>query len=186
MKTRQTISLLTAALGLGLATLQAAKSESGQAAKPPADAGRVQVVFQDPDKFTDVKDAQMESEKGRDSILDEIRKFIVDRAPDYLSPGLRLVVTFSDIDLAGDYEPWRMPPASDIRIVKAIYPPRMDFTYKVIDEKTGATVKEGREELRDLAFQTRLTIHRDDPLRYEKDMLQSWMGESLREFRPRK
>lgn len=183
MKISTTTLFAVFALGLGAATIQA---EKAAAKATDADGGRVQVVFQDPDKFTDVKDGMMESDKGRDAVLDDIKRFIVDRAPDFLGAGQKLVITFTEIDLAGEYEPWRTPPASDIRIVKSIYPPRLDFTYKLVDGTTGATIKEGKEELRDLAFQTRLTIHRDDPLRYEKDMLLSWMREALREPKGKK
>ena len=38
--------------------------------------------------------------------------------------GDKLTITFTDIDLAGDFEPWRGPQWDEVRIVKAIYPPR--------------------------------------------------------------
>jgi hypothetical protein len=88
-------------------------------------------------------------------------------------------VTFADIDLVGEYEPWRGPQFSDVRIVKSIYPPRFKFAYKITDA-AGKTVKEGKEELRDLAFDMRLTIDRQDPLRYEKDILKDWIQDVTR------
>jgi hypothetical protein len=137
------------------------------------------VVFEKPETFTDVKDGDFGTDKGRDSILDEIKTFIVDRSDKALPTGQKLVVTFTDIDLAGEYEPWRGPQFSDVRIVKSIYPPRFKFSYKVTDA-TGKTVKEGKEDIRDLAFDMRLTIDRQDPLRFEKDILKDWIGSTLR------
>ncbi|MBE7539597.1 MAG: DUF3016 domain-containing protein [Opitutaceae bacterium] len=141
---------------------------------------RVEVNFTDPENFTDVKDSSFGTEKGRDAILSEIREYITRRADKLLPAGQKLTITFSDIDLAGEYEPWRGPRADDIRIVKDIYPPRFKFSYKVTNA-AGAVVKQGEENITDLAFMMRLTIDRQDPLRYEKDILNDWMGAKLRE-----
>jgi hypothetical protein len=62
-----------------------------------------------------------------------------------------------------------------VRIVKDIYPPRMSFTYKLVDA-SGAVVKEGQEKLVELAFQmTASPINNQDSLRYEKAMLDNWL-----------
>ena len=96
-------------------------------------------------------------------------------------PGVQrcVAVTVADIDLAGDYEPWRGPQCSDVRIVKSIYAPRFKFSFKVTDA-AGKTVKEGTEDIRDLAFDMRLTLDRQDPLRFEKDILKDWISSNLR------
>lgn len=167
--------VLAAALSLLPFSAFAASSSKTKSAEP----SRVEVVFQDPDKFTDVKDSSMNSDKGRDGILDDIRTFVVDSASRFLPAGAKLKITFTEIDLAGEYEPWRGPSAHDVRIVKDIYPPRFDFSYVVTDE-TGAVIKEGKEQLRDMSFMMRLVIDRSDPLRFEKDMLQEWMRSNLR------
>lgn len=163
-----TLVLLGLAAPLALSAVEVTKA--------PA---RTVVVFEKPETFTDVKDGDFGTDKGRDSILDEIKTFIVDRADKALPAGQKLMVTFTDIDLAGDYEPWRGPQFSDVRIVKSIYAPRFKFSYKVTDA-TGKTVKEGNEDIRDLAFDMRLTIDRQDPLRFEKDILKDWIGSTLR------
>lgn len=168
----KTFPCLTLVL-LGLAAPLALKA--GEVTKAPA---RTAVVFEKPETFTDVKDGDFGTDKGRDSILEEIKTFIVDRADKALPTGQKLVVTFTDIDLAGEYEPWRGPQFSDVRIVKSIYAPRFKFSYKVTDA-TGKTIKEGNEDIRDLAFDMRLTIDRQDPLRFEKDILKDWIGSTL-------
>ena len=163
-----TLILLGLAAPLALSAVETAKASV-----------RTEVIFEKPETFTDVKDGDFGTDKGRDGILDEIRSFIVDRAEKALPAGQKLVVTFADIDLAGDYEPWRGPPFSDVRIVKSIYAPRFKFSFKVTDA-AGKTVKEGTEDIRDLAFDMRLTLDRQDPLRFEKDILKDWVSSTLR------
>ncbi len=162
-----------------LLTLTLAGTAAAYAANTKVPTTRVEVNFTEPEKFTDVKDSSFGTEKGRDATLEEFRDFISNRADKLLPKGDKLTVTFEDIDLAGEYEPWRGPRLDDVRIVKDIYPPRMKFTYKVTNA-SGAVVKEGEKSLSDLAFMMRLTIDRQDPLRYEKDMLNEWMQADLR------
>lgn len=157
----------------GAAGLMAAEAQQ----TPPA---RVSVNFIEPEKFTDVRDGNLETEKGRNAILQEIREFIVQRAEKVLPAGQRLEMTFTDIDLAGDFEPWRGPRLDDVRIVKDIYPPRLKFGFRITDE-AGNVIKQGSKDLRDLAFQTRLTINRQDSLHYEKDILNDWLRSEVRE-----
>jgi len=165
----KTISRFTLVL-LGLAAPLALCA--AEVAKAPV---RTEVVFEQPEKFIDVKDSDFGTDKGRDAILERIREYIVERADKALPAGQKLLITFTDIDLAGEYEPWRGPQFSDVRIVKSIYPPRLKFSYKITDV-AGKAVKEGQEDLRDLAFEMRLTADRQDTLRYEKDILRDWIG----------
>ena len=93
--------------------------------------------------------------------------------------GDRLAITFTDIDLAGDFEPWRGPQWSGVRIVKDVYPPAFKFTYAVTDP-SGRVVKGGSEDIRDGGFQFRSTIDTTDTLRYEKAVLNDWARSTLR------
>jgi len=162
-----------------LLTLSLAGSAALFAADKKVPTTRVEVNFTEPENFTDVKDSSFGSEKGRDATLEEIREYISEQADKLLPEGQKLTVTFEDVDLAGDYEPWLGPRGDNIRIVKDIYPPRFKFSFKVTDA-AGVVVKEGSKQLSDLSFQMRLTINRQDPLRYEKDMLSDWMRSDLR------
>ena len=145
-------------------------------------APRTEVIFDHPEKFTDVKDSYSPSDKGRDAILGNIRSFLVHRTESLVPEGYKLTITFSNIDLAGDFEPWRGPQFDDVRIVKSIYPPAFKFTYSVTD-RTGKVVKEGSEDIRDLDFQIRMPIDLSDPLRYEKDILGDWARSNLRDLK---
>jgi len=149
------------------------------AAPSAAQKNQVDVIYDHPENFTDVKDSQMGSEKGRDSYLALLKEHLQDRAPRHLAEGQKLTLTFTNIDMAGDFEPWRGMDFNDVRIVKEIYPPRMNFTYKLTDA-TGAVVKQGEEKLIDMSFQMSSSpIHANDSLRYEKAMLDSWLRDNF-------
>ena len=165
----KTLRLLCALLGLVLV---------GALKAADAPASKTEVVFDHPEKFTDVRDSYVPTDKGRDSILDTLRTFLVHRTEHLIPDGDKLVITFTDIDLAGEYEPWRGAQYDDVRIVKDIYPPAFKFTYSVTDP-SGKVIRQGSENIRDMNFQMRLTIDPSDPLRYEKDILDEWARSKL-------
>jgi hypothetical protein len=152
------------------------------ATPPPAPpAGPVTIVFDHPEKYTDLKDSWSDSdnERGRDHFLPMIREHLEKVAARRLSAGQQLTVTFTDVDLAGDFEPWRGANYDDIRIVKDLYIPRLTFAFKVTDA-SGAVIKSGDRKLVDMSFQLGITnAFRDDPLRYEKAMLDKWLGQEF-------
>lgn len=176
MKT--TVSLARLALLLGLT----AAGTLFAADKTAAPANRVTVVFDHPEKYTDVKEYDFDNDNvsGRDHYLPLLKEHIEDVAGRLLAPGQKVTITFSDIDLAGEFEPWHGPRFNDVRMVKEIYPPRLTFTFQLTDE-SGRVLGEGERKLVDLAYQMRIGGgFRDDPLRYEKDMLGDWMRDELR------
>ena len=161
------ISLLGLAAGLSL---------RGAADRPPE---RVEIVFLEPEKFTDVRDSYMGSDKGRDYTLAQIGDYIRARASALVPEGMKLAITVTDVDLAGDFEPWHGARFDDVRIVKDIYPPRIALAFRLTDA-SGQVVKQGQRELRDLAFMMKLSIDRNDPLRHEKALLDDWLREDFR------
>lgn len=168
------IPLFSLCVGLIMAVAPASAA-TGKDASPKA---KVEVVFDHPEKFSDIKESYMDTEKGREAVLSVLKDYLVEEAQAALPADQSLVVTFKDIDLAGDYEPWRTN-ARDVRIVKDIYPPRMDFSYQVTDA-SGKVLKEGTERLRDLGFMSRMSINRRDQFSYEKDMISDWVRSTLR------
>jgi hypothetical protein len=182
MKTSTTRHYLTSLLGLGVAgVLLAATPVTAPASQADKTDQRVEVIFDHPEKFTDIKGDSMDSPKGRDVMLDQIRDILETAGAGIIPAGQKLTMTFTDIDLAGEYEPWRSGPMSDVRIIKDIYSPHFVFSYKLTDA-AGAVLKEDKVDLRDLTFMMRVTISRDEPLRFEKDILGDW----IRSVVPRK
>ena len=168
----KTVSLLPVAI-LGLLS-----GCAGFGTPSPKAPSRTEVVFDHPENFRDVKDESSPTEKGTAYILSQLREFLEDRATSALPEGYHLKVVFTDIDLAGDFEPWRGPEWSNVRIVKAIYPPAFKFSYTVTDA-SGKVVREGNEDIRDLSFDTRITPDPSDRLHYEKSILEDWVHSKL-------
>jgi hypothetical protein len=86
----------------------------------------------------------------------------------------RLEVTITDVKRAGSVEPWRRPPLDEVRVVKRLYPPHITLSF-VLRDAGGNVLREGTRELHDPAFLDRGTINRNDPLRYEKRLLDDWL-----------
>ena len=145
---------------------------------PAADHGPVTVVFVQPEKFTDVRDRQFASPPDKNPNLSGLRRYLETRGKRYLTGGQQLKIEFTDIDLAGDYEPIVHPSLDDVRIIKSIYPPRLQFRYRLTDA-SGRVLSEGEENLRDLGFDVHAITRNSDPLRYEKRMLERWAEQAL-------
>ena len=146
-----------------------------------APAAPVSVVFDHPEKFVDVRDtwSDHDNERGIERYLPPLREHLEKVAARRLPAGQQLTITFTDLDLAGDFEPWRGINFHDIRIVKDLYPPRVDLEFKLIDAD-GKVVSEGKRQLRDLGYLTSMAMPTSDPLRYDKEMLNDWLRQEFK------
>jgi Protein of unknown function (DUF3016) len=179
MITLPNLSSRIARLQLLLAAFAALACAHVFAETPPT---RIQVSWAPTDKLTEVKDNQMA--RGWLRPEEWMRQLGVElqRAGERSLPaGQQLQVTINDIKLAGSFEPWRRPGLEDVRILKDIYPPRVDLHYKLL-ASDGSTIREGDSKLRDAAYLMRSDIRSTDPLRFDKRLLDDWVR---REFTPR-
>jgi len=143
----------------------------------------VDVTFVDAEKFTDAGDAYGWPARSSEHNLEQLRDYIVARVTPLLAEGQRLTIEIADLDLAGEFEPWHGPGYRDVRMVKSLYPPRINLSFRLYDA-TDRVVAEGSRRLRDLGFMFAATpTAGNDSLRYEKNLLDSWVR---REFRPRR
>jgi hypothetical protein len=110
--------------------------------------------------------------------LSKLARHLGARAERALPSDNTLRVTFTDVQRAGMYEPWRGPQWDDVRVIKDLYPPRIDLTFTLTDA-SGAIVDEGSRQLRDPAFLQRGLLNENDPLRFEKRMLDDWVRDEF-------
>lgn len=118
-------------------------------------------------------------ENSLEVVQDGLQPVFTDLAKRYLADGEVLQVSVRDVDLAGDVQPWRRG-LEDVRIVKSIYPPAINFDWKVVNA-AGETVREGSENLRDMNFEFNarpVTMRR--MFDYEEQMLRDWGRSTLR------
>jgi hypothetical protein len=160
MRTLPTAALLTTAL---LAALPAAGADAD-------------VAFVQPGKFTDVRrDARG---NGREEVLESLHAHLVERAARWLPADEKLEVRVSDVDMAGDFEPWTGA-RDDIRIFRAIDPPRVNLAFRLL-AADGSVRRQGERRLVDTSYLSGGDVRSsDDPLRFEKALLDRWMS---REF----
>jgi hypothetical protein len=141
-------------------------------------AADITVEFQNPEKFQDARDSFGGSTDQ--SALDALRAAVKDSARPHLKAGQKLRVTFTDVDLAGEFEPQAGPSASHVRFIKAIYMPRLTLTFELTDA-AGAIVSQGSRTLNDMNYQSNsLRIGSDQPFFYDKVLLQDWVHGEFR------
>jgi hypothetical protein len=142
---------------------------------------RVQVTWAPTAQLSEVRDnpswrGWLKPEEWQRMLAEHLRK----RADAVLPPGERLEVAIDDIKLAGDYEPWHGPNLDDVRIMKDIYPPRLDLHYRLLGAD-GAPLRSGSNKLRDMSYLERTLPTSSDPLRYDKRQIDEWLR---KEFAP--
>ena len=136
---------------------------------------KTEIQFIKSDNFVDI--GNRISIRDGEETLKRVAAALTERADAVLAPGQDMKIEVQDIDLAGDPHPLggRM---DMIRVIKPLYRPAMKFSYAVTQD--GKTVREGRAELQDMGFMDHFNRYfRDDPLYYEKPMLDKWFEEQF-------
>lgn len=143
--------------------------------------GPVQVDWTDPAQFSDIRFSGNRWEAQRGNWVEQLARHLQTRATAQLPAGESLQVTFTDIRRAGAFEPWRGPQLQDTRIVRDIYPPQIELTFKRLDAE-GNVIDQGERRLRDSGFMMgSSTLSNNDALRFEKRMLDDWLRRELRD-----
>lgn len=159
------------------ASLLAFTACSTPPAQPTAAKADITVEFANPDKFRDATD----SLGGHldDNALESLRSCLKEKASARLAPGQKLSVTFTDVDLAGEFQPGAR--FDRVRLIKTIYFPRLEFTFTLADA-SGQTLKQGTRTLSDMDFMSNAgRIGSDQPYYYDKVLLEEWLK---KEFPP--
>jgi hypothetical protein len=168
MKTNLIISLIA-----GL-TLGAGFTLPSFAAPAPAP-DNVTVTYQDPDSFSDV----LENHTNTPSTyyLGQLKECIEQTATRRLAVGEKLIVTVTDIDLAGET---RFNQPNEIRVMKDIYAPRVRLKFQLLGAD-GKVVKAGDRSLidHDYLMQARRPGS-SEPLFYDKQLLKEWINKEFK------
>lgn len=144
---------------------------------------KVDVTWENTEEFTDIEVSGMSAKKSAPIVERELTETFVEEAEDYLPEGWAVHFTVTDLDLAGEYEPWRSIQYDDIRFIKDIYPPRLEASW-VVKNAAGDVVTEGQEKVTDLDFT--FTINRTrlntDQFTYERQMIEDFVRKVLRDL----
>lgn len=143
---------------------------------------RVQIDWQNPEKYTDVDPVNESRKRFRERTFEKLEHYFEELAQS-LPQGQTLHLTVTNLDLAGEVWPASFVglgrSGNDVRLIKDVYIPRMEFSYTLKDA-SGAVLKEDNVYIKDMAFHNRLNKYFDqDSLRYEKVMIEDWFDDTF-------
>lgn len=143
-------------------------------------AGEVKVEYIDYKKFTDMKpanEARGSYEKRTMASFDKIFAELAQQLPD----GYHWNVQVTDIDLAGDVNHMFTQSGQQIRVIKDLFIPRINFSYTLLDQNKRVVLEEKDLKLKDMGFMTRSSSSRSDrAFEYEKIMLERWFKDHMK------
>jgi hypothetical protein len=132
-------------------------------------AGAVGVIFVNPERYRDIGDRYASRRSG---VLNEVESYFNYLGERYLKDGQVLRIEVLNIDLAGQYEPWRFE-LSDVRVMRDVTPPRFKLRYALVDR--GKLLMRAEENVTDMTYLWGAgSIYGDRRLGYEKKMLRDW------------
>jgi hypothetical protein len=146
--------------------------------------GQVEVEWDNPKKYRDVRATSGTSHKFRQSTFKKLDEYLLKLA-EALPDGHKLMFKVTDLDLAGQVWPASFAGfghgATDIRVIKSVDVPRMNFNYELLGV-TGEVLQHAEVKLKDLSFLERGNRHfPSESLRYEKNMLKQWFSKEFKE-----
>ena len=173
--------VLSLALVLAASTASAAVRNVTDPNAPRAlpEAGPVNVRWEDPSKFSELRYSGNRWEAARGNWVQDLAVYLRERAQRQLPAGQRLDVDIVDIRRAGSFEPWHGPNLQYTRIIRDVYPPRMTLNVRLTDAD-GNVIAQGERKLSDTAFlMGDSSSLNSDPLRFEKRMIDRWVNREL-------
>ena len=146
-------------------------------ALPASAAGKVEVTYIEPQNFADIGRNAVDREQTL-KLMSEYLQSLGAKLPQ--GQTLRLEVT--DLDLAGNVEPFGWRTGSEVRVMRGRADwPHMNLRYTLVAE--GRVLKTGDAKLADMNYmqslQGREQAHSSDALAYEKHMVRRWFDETF-------
>jgi len=136
----------------------------------------VEVKFVGPENFSDLRDSAFDRSETLAGIHAHLQTLTAAQFG-AVAPSQDLLIEVTDIDRAGELEPWGRA-MQQIRVLRSIGRPAITLRY-VVSER-GHEVRRGEARLSDLSYLDRLNRYPSgDPIRYEKRMLDDWFSKEF-------
>ena len=141
-----------------------------------ASAASVEVNWNDPDSYSDIRHASRDSKKSfRERVFSQLEGHITKLAK-ALPEDWKLTMDFTNVVLAGNVDPVRI--TDSVRVVQGHrYPARLAFDF-TLKEASGNVLEQGSEHLTSSSGITRTT--RTEAFGIEKKMLTDWFNKTLK------
>ena len=173
MNKLRTFSCLSCAVTVGLLAVLA-----------PTQAAEVEITWEEPKSYSDVRPANESRTRFRERTLKELEEHITELASD-LPESQVLSMTVTNVDLAGQVWPSQFVgfgngAGSDVRIIRRVDIPRMTFSYSLSNADGQVILSADDVKLKDMDFmETNIRRNRTDSLSYEKAMLDDWFANTF-------
>jgi hypothetical protein len=135
-------------------------------------AGQAKVTWKEPDTYTDIREGNETRDAFRQTLFSDLELLFADLAKQF-PDGYVFDVTVTDVDLAGEVNGMHSFMWRDIRVVEAIYWPRMSLSYTLKDSNQ-QVLTSGNENIKDIGFLTGLSRSGLTRFSYEETMLREW------------
>lgn len=140
----------------------------------------VTVKFITPEQFADVRDsgfARGETLAGIEAHLQTLAAAQFASAASSSASGKDLLIEVTDVDRAGELEPWGRD-MREVRVLRTVGRPAITLRY-VLSEG-GHELRRGEARLSDLSYLNRFNRYPSgDPIRFEKRMLDEWFNKEF-------
>jgi hypothetical protein len=141
----------------------------------------VSVTFVAPESYSDASTYGRYRGPASASLLRDLEAHIVKLGARYLPTAQTLKIEVLDIDLAGEYEPFRVY-LYDVRVLRGVTWPRIKLRYVL--QQNGVVLRESEELVADQAYLMGVPrLGNTDRLYYEKRMLEDWFRQRFAEKR---
>ncbi|WP_456415286.1 DUF3016 domain-containing protein [Thiolapillus sp.] len=143
--------------------------------------GSATINWSDPASYKDIKAAIGTQEQFRKQVFTELETYLQKLAAS-LPNGQKLEMTVTDLDLAGYLRTSdTLRGYSDIRVVKDMYPAKIQFQYRLLDSN-GNILKQGSESLKSMppGSAASMRFNANNPLSIEKRMLKNWFTQTIK------
>jgi len=139
-------------------------------------AAEVDIKWIEPDKYTDIRAGENNRKIFREQLFHNVEKHL-SKLASRLPEGQLLIIEVTNLDLAGTTLHAGL---NRIRVIKGTYPPRMKFSYQLVDVDQ-PIVKKGNADLINMNFMmSRRLRYQTDTLGYEKAMLDKWFTHTFK------
>lgn len=141
-----------------------------------AQAGTVEIVWQDPESYRDVRAGNEGQQHFVERVTEVLTEAFEDAAADHLPDDQKLQLTITDVDLAGDVEYFFLDFPAGIRVMRDVYFPSISFEWQLLDAN-GAALGSGTENIKDMGYRfSGVNFIYNPPFNYERRLIHHWIS----------
>lgn len=133
---------------------------------------KVEVTWTNPEKYVDIKDSFNGYQTTKEDAFYNIEK-VLNKLAKKLPDGYLLKLDVTDLDLAGETH------SQNIRVVRDMFPPRIKFSYELLDGGDNILLKKS-ENIRDTSFMQHVSLmNRNSAFGFEKQLIEDWFKDNF-------